>query len=86
MYYVHLLIWKEQVLVSVEKVVMYVAAEHYRAVGRSENLGGEGDWVAGANVQSKCFCFNFCPFFFGGGGCPLAPAVPTTLHCNTMRI
>ena len=42
MYYVQLMIWLEQVLVSVEKVVMYVAAEHYRAVGRSENLGGGG--------------------------------------------
>ena len=42
MYYVQLMIWLEQVLVSVEKVVMYVAAEHYRAVGRSENLGGTG--------------------------------------------
>ena len=77
MYYLQLIIWLEQVLVRVEKVVMYVAAEHYRAVGRSENPGGWG----------KCFCFYFCPFFGGGGrGCPLAPPVPTILHCNTMRI
>ena len=42
MYYVQLMIWLEQVLVSVEKVVMYVSAEHYRAVGRSENPRDRG--------------------------------------------
>ena len=52
MYYVQLMIWLEQVLVSVEKVVMYVAAEHYRAVGRPENLGGPGR----TGGRGKCLC------------------------------